>query len=235
MSNLLPGRSRILVALASLVLLGAFVFPLWRIDLEAPQYPEGIGMVIRVHTVAGVKPQDLNNINGLNHYIGMKAIEPDAIPELQFMPWLVGALVVTGLVVATAGRRWMLVTWLALIAGLGVAGLVDFWLWGYDYGHNLDPHAIIQVPGMAYQPPLIGSKQLLNFTAYSWPDVGGVLLGIGFAFGIVALWLAYRGAPGSARSRDAAPVDPRASTSTPSVASTRAQVGPLGTRAAGVR
>jgi copper chaperone NosL len=31
------------------------------------------------------------------------------------------------------------------------------------------------VPGMAYQPPLIGFKQLLNFGAYSIPDIGGWL------------------------------------------------------------
>ena len=55
-------------------------------------------------------------------------------------------------------------------------GLVDFWHWEYDYGHRLDfEHAIIKIPGMSYQPPLIGVKQLLNFTAVSWPDVGGWL------------------------------------------------------------
>ena len=54
-----------------------------------------------------------------------------------------------------------------------VAGLGDFWKWGYEYGHQLDPHAAIKVPGMSYQPPLIGSKQLLNFHATSWPDIGG--------------------------------------------------------------
>lgn len=212
MPHLLPLRSRILTALAAVLLLGAFAFPLWRIDLEAPQYPEGIGMVIHVHTVAGVKPQDLDNINGLNHYIGMKAIQPDAIPELRVMPWLVGMLTVTGLLVALSGRRWALVGWLSLIAGLGVLGLADFWLWGYDYGHNLDPHAIIRVPGMAYQPPLIGSKKLLNFTAYSWPDVGGMLLGAGFALGLLALWMAHRtphtGLPADGLRSSAAPVGP---------------------------
>ena len=40
-------------------------------------------MLIRINTVTGIKPNDLANINGLNHYIGMKAIEPDAIPELR--------------------------------------------------------------------------------------------------------------------------------------------------------
>ncbi|MBL0136621.1 MAG: nitrous oxide reductase accessory protein NosL [Chitinophagaceae bacterium] len=45
--------------------------------------------------------------------------------------------------------------------------------WEYNYGHNLDPTAPIQVPGMSYQPPLIGFKQLLNFGVYSIPDTGG--------------------------------------------------------------
>ena len=58
----------------------------------------------------------------------------------------------------------------------GIVAMVDFWRWEYNYGHNLDPNAAIIVPGMAYQPPLIGFKQLLNFGAYSIPDVGGWLL-----------------------------------------------------------
>ena len=51
--------------------------------------------------------------------------------------------------------------------------MVDFWRWEYQYGHDLDPDAAIRIPGMAYQPPLIGFKQLLNFGAYSIPDIGG--------------------------------------------------------------
>ena len=56
--------SRFLMAAAAVVLVAAFVFPLWTIDLEAPQYPEGIGMRIHLHTIRGAKPNDLDNING---------------------------------------------------------------------------------------------------------------------------------------------------------------------------
>ena len=192
MSKCLTPLSRALVALAAVLLLGGFALPLWRIDLEAPQYPEGIGMLIRVNTVSGVKPSDLDNINGLNHYIGMKRIEPDAIPELRFMPWILGGLAVGGALTAWRGRRAWLVAWLAGFAVAGAAGLADFWRWGYDYGHDLDPQAIIKVPGMVYQPPLIGSRQLLNFTAHSWPAGGGMLVFVALGLGIVALGLAYR-------------------------------------------
>jgi hypothetical protein len=192
MSAPLPPRARLLAALAAVPLLGAYVFPLWRIELEAPQYPEGIGMLIRLHTVTGIKEQDLDNINGLNHYIGMQAIVPDAIPELRYMPWIVAALGVGALLVALVRRRAALVAWLAAFVLLGLAGLADFWKWGYDYGHDLAADAIIKIPGMAYQPPLIGSKQLLNFTAHSWPAAGAWCLGLSVTLGALALLVAVR-------------------------------------------
>ena len=185
--------SRVLLAIASVLLLGAFLFPLWRIDLVAPQYPEGLGMLIRIDTVTGIKPNDLANINGLNHYIGMKPIEPDAIPELRIMPWIVAGLAAFGLLGAALGRRRLLYSWLGGFVTLAVAGLIDFWRWEYDYGHNIDfAHAIIKVPGMTYQPPLIGTKQLLNFTAASWPALGAACLGVAFALGLAALVVARR-------------------------------------------
>ncbi len=197
--------SRLMLALSSVLLAVAFVFPIWRIDLIAPQYPEGLGMLIKVNTIIGIKPNDLNNINGLNHYIGMKAIEPDKIPVLDIMPVGLAVLVVTGLAVAAFGRRWAAWTWLAGFATAGALSLYEFWRWSYDYGHNLDPKAIIQVPGMTYQPPIIGSKQLLNFTATSWPDIGGVAAAVAFAIALAAM-LIWRRKPAAARSGAARPV-----------------------------
>jgi copper chaperone NosL len=55
-------------------------------------------------------------------------------------------------------------------------GVYDFWRWEYDYGHNLSADAAIRIPGLSYQPPLFGSKQILNFVAHSYPDAGGWLL-----------------------------------------------------------
>ena len=178
--------SRWLILGAVALLATAFVLPLWRVSLGAPQYPEGLGMMIRINGVEGVKEFDLQSINGLNHYIGMKTIEPDAIPELRWMPWILGGLIVGGLAVAGLGRRLPLYLWgAALVAILGV-GLWDYWRWGYDYGHDLDTaHAIIKIPGMSYSPPLIGRKKLLNFTATSWPASGGIALAL--STGLVAL------------------------------------------------
>jgi copper chaperone NosL len=182
--------SRLLVALAAVLLLGMLVTPIWRVHLVAPQYPEGLGMEIRANTIRGLKENDLRSINALNHYIGMKPITPEAIPELRIIPWIVGGLAVTGLLVAAAGRRRLVWAWLGLFGVSGIVGMIDFWRWEYSYGHDLDlENAIISVPGMTYQPPLIGSKQLLNFTAESWPATGAILAGFAFALVIAALML----------------------------------------------
>ena len=185
--------ARFLTLVAAVMLGTMYVTPVWSVRLVAPQYPEGIGMYIKLHTIEGVKEHDLDNINTLNHYIGMKVIEPDAIPELKYMPWIVAGLITAGVVVAAWGRRRLLVGWLGAFALLGAAGLYDFWRWSYDYGHNLDlEKAVIVVPDMSYQPPLIGTKVLLNFTASSWPSVGGAAAGIAFLLAAAALFVSYR-------------------------------------------
>ena len=180
--------ARLLTGIAALLLAALYVVPLWSISLFAPQYPEGLGMQIHLTTVVGDRPTDLQTINGLNHYIGMRPIEPGAIPELRYFPIIVGVLIAVGLAAALFASRRLLVGWLIGLALFGAAGLADFWRWSYDYGHNLDAeHAIIKVPGMSYQPPLIGTKQLLNFTASSWPAAGAWIALAAFALGVLAL------------------------------------------------
>jgi copper chaperone NosL len=168
----MKSQSKIIIAFASLFLILTFFFPIWYIDLEAPQYPEGIGLEIWLNKITGQKPHDLENINGLNHYIGMKVIVPDAIPELKIMPFIIIFLILFGLISGISGKRYMVYIWIVLFIVIAAIGLYDFYLWEYDYGHNLNPHAAIKIPGMAYQPPLIGSKMLLNFNAISMPHIG---------------------------------------------------------------
>jgi copper chaperone NosL len=161
--------SRILVAVSALLMVSAYYVPLWQILMWAPQYPEGLEMDIWINNITG----DVKIISALNHYIGMKHIEVSMFPEFTYMVYIVGVLIAFGLLTALISKRILLWSYVILLSATGVAALVDFYLWGYDYGHNLDPTAAIVVPGMSYQPPLIGTKQLLNFTAFSGPDIGG--------------------------------------------------------------
>lgn len=175
MDNKMKPLTRILLILISSAMAVAFFYPIWTITLDAPQYPEGLSMQIWINKMAG----DINTINGLNHYIGMKEIEPENFKELVYMPYLIGAMIGLGLLAAASGRKLMLYTFTGFVLVMGVVGTIDFYRWEYEYGHDLDPRAAIKIPDMYYQPPLIGSKQLLNFYATSWPGPGGwvVILG----------------------------------------------------------
>jgi copper chaperone NosL len=189
-------KSQIVFLIAAGALILVYFFPIWSIQLQAPQYPEGIGMLIWAHDITGKNAHDLGNINRLNHYIGMKEIHPQSIPELKIIPPLIGFLIVFGLVGAILKKRLLLYIWLALFLILLLAGMVDFYLWGYDYGHDLNPMAPIKVPGMVYQPPLIGSKQLLNMQATSLPHIGAWVMVFSITLGFMAAWWAKKGKEG---------------------------------------
>ncbi|WP_162426822.1 hypothetical protein [Pontibacter pudoricolor] len=167
---------KILMIVASLSLGLLFVFPMWKIYLKAPQYPEGLELHIWVNKLGGSSEGVLQNFNILNHYIGMKPIHAESFAELQFMPYIVIAFMVTGVLVGLLGKRKLVLGWTGLLMTAGAAGILDFYLWLVNFGTNLDPMAAIKVPGMTYIPPLLGNKQLLNFEALSLPALGSLVI-----------------------------------------------------------
>jgi len=183
-TNSLKSISRIFLALCGIGLFASIFVPIWSIFLEAPQYPEGLSMYIHANKISG----EYEIINGLNHYIGMKEIHQDEFWEFKVMPYALGVLGLLCILAAALGKKLWLYVITAIYLVFGIAFMYDFWRWEYDYGHNLDPHAAIVVPGMSYQPPLLGFKQLLNFGAYSYPDIGGWIM---FGVGIILVVLSY--------------------------------------------
>lgn len=165
----LTKTERVIVAIASLSLIIIFFVPIWRIDLFAPQYPEGLTMKIWYNDIKG----QIDIINGLNHYIGMRKISVAMFPEFAFLGYVVAFYIALGLVIAAIGKRKILFWYIIFTLFGGLFALYDYYRWGYEYGHNLDDTAPIKVPGLSYQPPIIGHKRLLNFDAYSLPDIGG--------------------------------------------------------------
>ncbi len=191
---------RILLVVCGLALAAVLFVPLWRIDLDAPQYPEGLRLLIFPDKLAG----NVDIINGLNHYIGMKTLHTDDFFEFTILPYIIGFFAVFFVVAGLIARRSLLYILFVLFVSFGVLAMYDFWRWEYDYGHNLNPDAAIIVPGMAYQPPLIGFKQLLNFGAYSMPDIGGwifVSVGALLFFATVSVWRSVK----SAKTKNAVP------------------------------
>ena len=182
----MSSKSRIAMILASIMLFGVFLYPIWRITLYAPQYPDGLSMDIWVDKITD--EDALKNINILNHYVGMQLIEPDSIPELTYFPFIIYVLAALGLLAAVINKRKVYLAWLIVIIALGLLGMYDFYLWEYDYGHNLSDTAPIKVPGQSYQPPFIGGKWLLNFYATSYPYWGALFFALPMLFAGFAFW-----------------------------------------------
>jgi len=161
-----------IVTIAALVAMVFVLFlPMWKIELSAPQYPEGLVLKIWPNKIGG----DVEIINGLNHYIGMRHIHTEDFIEFTILPYLIEGFILLGVIVIIVNRKKYFNYWFYIFLLISVISMVDFYRWEYNYGHELNPDAPIKVPGMAYQPPLIGYKKLLNFGAYSIPDIGGWL------------------------------------------------------------
>ena len=167
-----------------LLLLLVFTSPIWQITLEAPQYPDGVTMYIWINQITGQEEGTLQNINILNHYVGMKMIEPESIPELTYFPKVIIGMVILGVIFGIVNKPKLWLTWSVIMVLLGALGLYDFYLWEYDYGHNLANDAPIKITGMAYQPPLFGEKMLLNFNAKSYPYIGSFYVAASIFIGV---------------------------------------------------
>ncbi|MCU0373771.1 MAG: hypothetical protein MUF24_00550 [Chitinophagaceae bacterium] len=189
MTQLLTKPVRVIALVSGLLLLPAIFLPLWRIDLIAPQYPEGLYMQIFAGKLGG----DVQIINGLNHYIGMRELHVDDFVEFKVLPYIFVFFTIMGACVFWLNKKIAFIGYAASYIFFCIIAMVDFYRWEYDYGHNLNPEAAIQIPGMAYQPPLIGFKQLLNFGAYSFPDIGGYLLTLTAVLLLIGLWLIFKG------------------------------------------
>ncbi len=180
---------RKLILLIAVLMAFVYFVPLWHISLSAPQYPEGLSMNIYIHSVQGGTPHDLKNINLLNHYIGMDEIVEESIPELVFMPYVLAYMIFGALVTFLWPRLYMVGLGIINLILVALAGLYDFWRWEYNYGHNLNPDAPIIVPGMTYQPPLLGCKTLLNIEACSIPHIGATLLLVSLAILVYIVYM----------------------------------------------
>ncbi len=183
--------------IGSIFVLGLFIFPMWNIRLGAPQYPEPLGIDIYIDGLKGQNEFDIQNIDGLNHYIGMKALPKPAdmwefivFPKVTLIMASLGIII--GLIAAfrKISPNWFLF-WFLTMSVLGVLGIYDFNQWMIEYGTDLDPNAIMKLMNvdgtpMEYNPPLFGHKKLLNFDAYSYPRLGGILLWIGMMLTLAA-------------------------------------------------
>jgi len=191
--------------LGPLFLLGLYFLPLWNIMLGAPQYPEPLGMNIHINGIRGASEFDIQNIDGLNHYIGMRTLPKDEdMWEFSAFPIIVGVMIALGVLVGVMGYfnkvsfKWFF-GWFLLMSVLGVLGMYDFNNWMVDYGTNLDPNAIMKLENpdgtpMTYKPPLFGHVKMLNFDVTSLPAPGAWMMFTGMMLTLVAGYLGRKAA-----------------------------------------
>jgi hypothetical protein len=198
-------KASILMILGPLFLLGLYFLPLWNIMLGAPQYPEPLGMNIHINGIRGASEFDIQNIDGLNHYIGMRTLPKDEdMWEFSAFPIIVGVMIALGVLVGVMGYfnkvsfKWFF-GWFLLMSVLGVLGMYDFNNWMVDYGTNLDPNAIMKLENpdgtpMTYKPPLFGHVKMLNFDVTSLPAPGAWMMFTGMTLTLVAGYLGWKAA-----------------------------------------
>jgi copper chaperone NosL len=182
--------SKIVMLTAVLLPLLLFIFPLWSISLEAPQYPTPLGVEIFIDHLGETNYGDIQNFDLMNHYVGMAKL-PQAMKEFEIFPKIIVACSILGLIIGFIGKKPLYLVWFGIMTILGIAGMYDFYLWLYDYGHNLDPHAAIKLLD-SYQPPIFGTEEILNFTVRSYPGIGGIILGVSILLAPVAYYLARK-------------------------------------------
>ena len=162
------GGPRALLALAAVLLAVAVFLPLWNLTMFAPQYSHGLRLDIFSHTlVGGSSGRDINEINLLNHYIGMHDLSNDDFTEFKWMPFALGVLALLMLRSAVHGSMASLVDSVVLFVYFGAFSLWSFAHKMYVYGHTLAPGAPVRVP--PFTPPIFGYQQIANFEVYSYP------------------------------------------------------------------
>lgn len=188
---------RILMILGAMGIASAYIFPLWSYKLDAPQYPEGLTMYIRSNGVTG----DVDKIDIVNHYIGMKRVQDTRFVEFTIFPILFAIFILWALLVAWKPTFSMVASWTGVFTLFGALSLYDFYRWLYHYGHDLDPNAAIQIN--PFTPPLIGPKQLMNFYVVALPHVGGIGILAAALLGWMALFAALKLRKQDAKRREA--------------------------------
>jgi hypothetical protein len=188
LDRVLSPRARLAVLGVGVLLLVAAVFPLWRITMFANQFPEGLRLSIYSYKlVGGAGGADLEGINILNHYIGMKDITAADFVEMKFIPFALGMFFLLSLRTVLFAKVRDLVDLTVLLLYFSAFSFGVFWYRMYAYGHHLNPEAPIKVP--PFTPPLFGHQHLANFDIYSFPGAGTLLLMA--ATGVLAGLLAW--------------------------------------------
>jgi hypothetical protein len=170
--------------LARVLLLASIFFPYWLMDLDAPQYPDGLYLDAYVTHLDG----DVKEINGLNHYIGMRPLEQAGSYERAASIWMIIAMTLLVEGASVVHRRWAVLLALPAILFPAVF-LIDLHFWMTAFGQNLDPEAPLSASIKPFTPTVLGEGGIGQFHTYAqvgrgfWMAVASAgLIIVGFVF-----------------------------------------------------
>jgi copper chaperone NosL len=166
-----------LMLVAAVLLIASVAFPYWGLVLEAPQYPGGLKMRVFVNRMTGdenTQLDEVREIDGLNHYIGMKSLYDAAAFERAIAMPAVIIMVALLVVAAFLRRRW---AWLLALPAIvfPFVFLGDLAFWMNHYGQNLDPYAPLSSAIEPFTPTMLGEGVIGQFRTVAYVDTGWFL------------------------------------------------------------
>lgn len=177
-------RPALLFAAAAVVLLVSIFLPYWRMKLLAPQYPRGLEVQVYVNRMTG----DVFEIDGLNHYIGMRPLEEAAQLERSVSIVAITILALLVLAAILIHSKWTVLFTLPALT-MPFVFLADMYYWMRNFGLNLDPTAALSNSIDPFVPPILGRGKVGQFETVASFDVG---LWLAFlAVGLIAVGLYY--------------------------------------------
>ncbi|HBY97487.1 MAG: hypothetical protein M5U01_21310 [Ardenticatenaceae bacterium] len=159
--------SSVLLWVAAALLLASIVLPYWKLTLNAPQYPGGL----HVHVFANKMIGDIHEIDGLNHYIGMRRLDEAAKFEREISVFAIVALALLVLAVSFIHSKWAILLALPALS-FPFVFLADLWFWLRYYGQNLDPHAPLSSAIKPFTPTVLGTGKIGQFSTTAFVTYG---------------------------------------------------------------
>jgi hypothetical protein len=157
----------VIFMVARVLLLVSIFVPYWHMELVAPQYPDGLFLTAYVNHLTG----DVKEIDGLNHYIGMRPLGEAAAFEKAASIWLTIAMFLLVEGAAFVHSKWAVLLALPAI-GYPIAFIVDLYFWMRHFGQNLDPDAPLSAAIKPFTPTVVGEGGIGQFRTYAEMGLG---------------------------------------------------------------
>ncbi|MEN3001950.1 MAG: nitrous oxide reductase family maturation protein NosD [Armatimonadota bacterium] len=163
------GRNKVMLVVAALLVFASIWLPYWQIHIVAPQYPKGLNVVVYVTGAGG----DVQEVDGLNHYIGMRPLGEAAPFERKISVPGLSAIALALVLLALIPRpRWLQILLALPVWAVPFVFAGDLYYWLREYGLNLDPKAPLSAMIKPFIPPLVGPGKVGQFQVFAWFHIG---------------------------------------------------------------